>query len=62
MKLAVIGTGRVGGAIAPTIVAAGHEVVCGGRDPVDPKHAGGDAIHQWSTPDAAAWALIGNNA
>lgn len=58
MKIAVIGTGRVGSAIAPNIAAAGHDVVYGVRDPADPKHAGGDGIARRSTADAAAWADI----
>lgn len=58
MKIAVIGTGRVGSAIAPNIAAAGHDVVYGVRDPADPKHAGGDGIARRSTAEAAAWADI----
>lgn len=56
MKIAVIGTGRVGGAIAPNIAAAGHEVVYGVRNPDDPKYAGSDGVARRSTADAAAWA------
>ncbi len=57
MKVAVIGTGRVGSAIAPNIQKAGHEVVYGVRDPADPKYAaaaGGVALR--SMADAGAWA------
>ncbi len=58
MKIAVIGMGRVGGAIAPNIAAAGHDVVYGVRDLSDPKHAGGDGIARRSIADAAGWADI----
>ncbi|OQW79431.1 MAG: hypothetical protein BVN32_03885 [Proteobacteria bacterium ST_bin14] len=58
MKIAVIGTGRVGGAIAPNIAAAGHEVVYGVRNPDDPKYAGSDGVARRSTADAAAWADV----
>lgn len=55
MKVAVIGTGRVGSAIAPVMAAAGHEVAYGVRDPADPRHSGG-RIAVRSMADAGAWA------
>lgn len=55
MKVAVIGTGRVGSAIAPVIAAAGHEVIYGVRDPADPRH-GGDGIAVKTMAEAGAWA------
>lgn len=59
MKVAVIGTGRVGSAIAPNIRAAGHDVVYGVRDPADPKHAAAsDGLHRLSIPAAAAKADV----
>jgi len=58
MKIAVIGTGRVGSAIAPNIAAAGHDVVYASRAPADPKHPGGAGPARRSTADAAAWADI----
>lgn len=58
MRIAVIGTGRVGGTIAPRFAAAGHEVVYGVRDPADPKYAGADGIALKSMADAGAWAEV----
>lgn len=55
MKVAVIGTGRVGSAIAPVIAVSGHDVVYGVRDPADPKYAGMD-IAAKPMAEAAAWA------
>lgn len=54
MKIAIIGRGRVGQALGPAFVAAGHDVVYGVVDPSDPRHAG-DAIALKTTGDAAAW-------
>ena len=52
MRIAVIGTGNVGKALAPALDRAGHEVAYGVRDPTDPKHAdAGLAVR--STRDAA---------
>lgn len=40
MRIAVIGAGSVGRALAGGLARAGHEVVVGVRNPDDPKHAG----------------------
>ena len=40
MRIAIIGTGNVGKALAPAFDRAGHEVAYGVRNPADPKHAG----------------------
>jgi len=58
MRIAVIGKGRVGTALAPNLAQAGHEVVYGVRDPADPKYAGGDGIPLKTTREAAEWAEI----
>lgn len=58
MRVAVIGKGRVGTAIAPNIAAAGHEVVYGVRDPADPKYASGDGVALKTPAEAAAWAGV----
>lgn len=57
MKVAVIGRGRVGLALAPSLALAGHDVRFGVRNPADPKHAG-SSIPVASTRDAAAWSDI----
>jgi 8-hydroxy-5-deazaflavin:NADPH oxidoreductase len=57
MKVAIIGKGRVGTALGPTIVRAGHEVIFGVRSPDDVQHAGGD-VRTVSTAEAVAWAEI----
>ncbi|HVY58061.1 MAG TPA: NAD(P)-binding domain-containing protein [Xanthobacteraceae bacterium] len=44
MRVAVIGKGRVGRALAPNIASAGHDVAFGVRDPNDRKYATGDGI------------------
>ena len=57
MRIAVVGTGNVGAALAPAFDRAGHEVTYGARDPTDPKHAdAGLAVR--STHDAADWAEL----
>lgn len=58
MRVAVIGKGRVGSAIAPNIAASGHDVVYGVRDPADPKYAGGDGVALKSMAEAGAWAEV----
>ena len=58
MRIAVIGRGRVGSALAPSLRQAGHEVVYGVRDPRDTKYVGDDAIPMRTTFDAAQWAEI----
>jgi predicted dinucleotide-binding enzyme len=58
MRVAVIGKGRVGTAIAPNLAAAGHDVVYGVRDPADPKYASDDGVVLQTTGAAAAWADV----
>ncbi|WP_374146172.1 NADPH-dependent F420 reductase [Sphingomonas sp. 28-63-12] len=59
MKVAVIGTGRVGGVIAPNIGQAGHDVVFGVRDPADPKYAAaGQGVPLTAMAYAGAWADV----
>jgi hypothetical protein len=57
MRIAMIGTGNVGAALAPAFERAGHEVVYGVRDIADPKHAGA-SLPVRSTRDAADWAEV----
>ena len=57
MRIAIIGTGNVGKALAPTFVRAGHEVTYGVRDPADPKHAGAGPTVR-SVRDAASRAEL----
>ena len=52
MRIAVIGMGNVGSALAPALQRAGHEVVCGVRNPADPKHGAAGLTLQ--TPAEAA--------
>lgn len=52
MRIAVIGKGNVGAALAPNFSAAGHDVVYGVRDPADPKYAGNDGIPLRTVSDA----------
>jgi predicted dinucleotide-binding enzyme len=54
VRIAVIGKGNVGTALAPNFAAAGHEVVYGVRDPADPKYASGDGIPLRTVPEAVA--------
>lgn len=37
MRMAVLGTGQVGGAVAPKLAALGHDVVMGSREPLGEK-------------------------
>ena len=54
MKVAVIGKGNVGTALAPRIRnAAGHSAVYGVRDPSDPKYDNGDGVPLATVADAA---------
>jgi len=56
-RIAIIGAGNVGTALAPAFARAGHEVAYGVRDPADVKHSGaGLAVH--SVRDAANRAEI----
>jgi hypothetical protein len=54
MRIAVLGKGNVGSALAPNFGAAGHDVVYGVRDPSDPKYASGDGIKLLTVADAVA--------
>jgi len=54
MRIAVIGKGNVGSALAPNFAAAGHEVVYGVRDPSDPKYASDDGVNLCTVADAVA--------
>lgn len=45
MKIGMLGSGRVGQAIASRLVELGHEVVIGARDPDNPRAAGWVADH-----------------
>ena len=58
MKIAVIGKGRVGAALAPAFVDAGHDVVYGVRDPNDAKYADNSGIALRTTREAAQWAEV----
>ena len=55
MKIAIVGKGRVGKALAPAFQQAGHNVVYGVRDPTDRKHQGDDMIPLKSTAEAIVW-------
>ncbi len=57
MRIAIIGSGNVGQALAPAFDRAGHQVAFGVRDPADRRHA--DAgLPVRSVCDAAAWAEL----
>jgi NADPH-dependent F420 reductase len=63
MKIAVIGTGNVGGTLGKRWARAGHEVAFGARDPRDAKVAalvkeGGPSARATSVPDAARQAAV----
>lgn len=58
MRVAVVGKGSVGKALAPNIAAAGYDVVYGVRDPNNPKYASGDGIPLKTVGEAAADAEI----
>jgi predicted dinucleotide-binding enzyme len=57
MKIAVIGKGMFGTALAPALAAAGHEVVYGVRDPAV-VGSQGDGIARRTAKDAANWSEI----
>lgn len=57
MRIAIIGRGHVGTALAPAFQHAGHDVRFGVRNPDDPKHAG-SAQRVVSTRDAVAWGEV----
>jgi predicted dinucleotide-binding enzyme len=54
MRVAVIGKGNVGKALAPNIAAAGYQVVYGVRDPKDPQYASGDDVPLKTVGEAVA--------
>ncbi len=58
MRIAMIGKGRVGGALAPAFRAAGHTVVYGARDPADPDQIAQDDIPIMTVRDAAQAAEV----
>ncbi len=57
MRIAIIGTGNVGKALAPAFARADHEASYGVRNPADPKHSGAGATVR-TVRDAANWAEI----
>lgn len=57
MRVAIVGSGRVGAAIAPVIAAAGHEVTFAVRDPADSRHAKAGAPAT-AMAAAGAWADV----
>lgn len=58
MKIAVIGKGMVGRALAPAFARAGHDVVYGVRDPADTNYAGGDDLPLRTAKESADWAEV----
>ena len=58
MRVAIVGKGNVGEALAPNIAAAGYDTVYGVRDPKNPKYAGHDGIALKPVRDAVADADI----
>jgi predicted dinucleotide-binding enzyme len=56
VRIAVIGKGNVGKALAPNFAAAGHEVVYGVRNPADPKYTSEDPIPLRTVQEAIAGA------
>lgn len=62
MKIGIIGTGRVGGALGPAMAGAGHQVAYGVRDPADPKYAakyaGSGGIALMTLRAVGSWADI----
>jgi 8-hydroxy-5-deazaflavin:NADPH oxidoreductase len=58
MRIAIVGKGSVGKALAPNIAAAGHEVAYGVRDPHDPKYATDDGIPLKTVGEAVSDAEI----
>lgn len=57
MKIAIIGKGRVGTALAPTLMRTGNDVVFGVRDPNESRYANSETPVR-STGEAVAWAEI----
>ena len=58
MRIAMIGKGRVGSALAPALRAAGHAVTYGTRNPADPSHNNDDGIPVMTVREAAQSAEI----
>jgi predicted dinucleotide-binding enzyme len=58
MRVAIVGKGSVGKALAPNISSAGYDVVYGVRDPRDPKYASDDGIALKTVSAAASSADI----
>ena len=62
MKIAIIGAGNVGGALARNFASKGHQILLGLKDPQDPKNKEdwpGEAYHFLSPAEAAQQADIG---
>ena len=67
MKIAVLGTGMVGEAVATRLVEIGHEVVMGSRDAANPKAVGwaqaaGERARAGTFADAAVFGDLVVNA
>ena len=58
MKVAVVGKGNVGKAVAPALARAGHDVAYGVRDPEDEKYRDGDGVDLRTVGEAATWAEV----
>lgn len=58
MRVAVVGKGSVGKALAPNIAATGYDVVYGVRDPNNPKYASDDGIPLKTVGEAVSDAEI----
>jgi predicted dinucleotide-binding enzyme len=58
MRVAVVGKGNVGKALAPNIASAGYEVTFGVRDPHDSKYASDDGIALKTVREAVSGADI----
>lgn len=58
MRVAVIGKGNVGKALAPNMAGAGHSVVYGVRDPHSPKYASDDGVPLKTVREAVSNAEI----
>lgn len=57
MKIAIIGKGRVGSALASVFRRADHEIVFGVRNSADPKYRGAD-VRVMGTSEAVAWGEV----
>jgi 8-hydroxy-5-deazaflavin:NADPH oxidoreductase len=58
MRIAVIGTGNIGGVIGRACAGAGHTVVFGSRKPVDGDVTGGSGATVTGIPEALAGAAV----